>query len=77
MNIIKPGKTPDSISFTCSACGCEYVADEKDYTLKDFIIVKNYGWTGRNTYNVVCRVYSCTCPCCGRSNDQTVSMYGG
>lgn len=63
MNIIKPGKTPDSISFTCSACGCEYEADKKDYMLTDVMLYKN---------KVITDVYSCDCPCCGWSSNRSV-----
>lgn len=35
MKIVKPGKLPDLIAFTCSVCGCEYEADSKDYELSD------------------------------------------
>lgn len=63
MKIVKPGKLPDAIAFTCSVCGCEYEADKKDYMLTDIAVYKN---------KVIISIYSCACPCCGWSNNQSV-----
>ena len=66
MKIVKPGKLPDSIAFTCSVCGCEYEADSKDYMLSDIMLIGN---------KIVNRIYTCNCPCCGWSNTNTNSIF--
>ena len=51
MNIIKPGEMPkETISFSCSYCGCIFEADKSEYE------------TGPQ-YDPG---YSCRCPTCGR-----------
>ena len=63
MNILKAGKLPDSIAFTCSVCGCEYEAEEKDYMATDVLMYKN---------KPLIKVFKCPCPCCGWLNSNNI-----
>jgi hypothetical protein len=50
MKIIKEGKNPNELPFTCKDCGCEFIADKRE----------DLGYCEFHSS------YFVTCPCCGK-----------
>lgn len=50
MRIIKEGKNPNELPFTCDDCGCEFIADKKEDL----------------EYSEIHLSYFASCPCCGK-----------
>lgn len=50
MRIIKEGKNPNELPFTCDNCGCEFIADKEEDL----------------EYSEIHLSYFVSCPCCGK-----------
>ena len=58
MEIIKHGKPKiKKVFFTCDDCGCEFAADDGEYT----------GITNQMEYLETKKSYKCKCPECGQT----------
>lgn len=50
--------------FTCKACGCEFIADDADYTVEKYAKPYSYELDPLGLKDTCVTKFAATCPCC-------------